>query len=463
MSRPTGSQSRGRQWSVGLGLALGGVAPLMILVFEVARLGLNAPFSDEWVMVPFLQRAAAGTLSLGNLWAQHNEHRQFFPSLVLVALARSTHWSLRAELLANVGFGALIALILVVVVVASFRRMGSGLTLTMSLAAIWFSLSPAQWENWLWGWDLCWFLTVLGMVAAIAIVAHPPPWLSREWALACAVAGGVLASYSLSNGLIVWPAGAAVLALRRWPRRLLLAWAGAAIVTVAVFFIGYRHDATSPRYVVSHLGQLGQYVLVNLGAPVLGSSSLPLNAILGAGLVATFCGCGLWIARRQPGLFQDAAGWLGLGGLAVMSAVLTGIGRSSQGVGQAASSRYFTVSTLFLLATLALGLLVTGSWWQRQGVAPRDRAGLLAVIGLVLAGLLAAGYHAGFAGFDYRHQVMGVVRYCEVHATGPQDPCLAGVYPDTQTAWEWLQYLRAHHLAGLAPLHPPESGGPGSG
>jgi hypothetical protein len=169
------------------------------------------------------------------------------------------------------------------------------------------------------------------------------------------------------------------------------------------------------------------------------------------------------LAKHHRDLFGEAVGWIALGGFAVLSALLTGIGRSSQGVAQAASSRYFTASTLFPLATLALALMVVGTWEQRRPLALPDRAGVLAIAGVVLAGVLATGYHAGFEGFDYRHQVMGVVRYCEVHATSREDPCLTGTYPLPDVVWQWLEYLRTHHLAGLAPLPPPPSGSGGAG
>src|SRR5438128_9517858 len=59
---------RGRPAPPLLGAAalVGAALPIAFLVGLVARLGVNAPYSDEWDLVPLLQRSAAGTLRLSD-------------------------------------------------------------------------------------------------------------------------------------------------------------------------------------------------------------------------------------------------------------------------------------------------------------------------------------------------------------------------------------------------------------
>ena len=42
--------------------------------------GVNVPWGDQWDgMAPLFEKWFAGTLSFGDFWAQHNEHRCLFP------------------------------------------------------------------------------------------------------------------------------------------------------------------------------------------------------------------------------------------------------------------------------------------------------------------------------------------------------------------------------------------------
>ena len=73
-------------------------APLLIglLVFKN---GVDFPVLDEWDgTAPLFEKMADGTLGVADFFAQHNEHRIFFPRLIFFTLGRLTHWNIRAEL-----------------------------------------------------------------------------------------------------------------------------------------------------------------------------------------------------------------------------------------------------------------------------------------------------------------------------------------------------------------------------
>src|SRR5205823_6120927 len=47
---------------------------------------------------PLFEKMQDGTLGVADFFAQHNEHRIFFPRLIFFALGRLTHWNIRTEL-----------------------------------------------------------------------------------------------------------------------------------------------------------------------------------------------------------------------------------------------------------------------------------------------------------------------------------------------------------------------------
>src|SRR5436853_486397 len=74
------------------------VPPLLIglLIFKD---GVDFPVLDEWDgTAPLFEKMADGTLGFGDFFAQHNEHRIFFPRLIFFGLGRLTHWNIKAEL-----------------------------------------------------------------------------------------------------------------------------------------------------------------------------------------------------------------------------------------------------------------------------------------------------------------------------------------------------------------------------
>lgn len=447
---PAGRPSAGRT-EAGLAAAalVAGAVPLVWIATLVTRLGVNVPFWDEWAFIPDLRKSAAGRFGLADLWAQHNEHRLFFPRLVFIVLAHFTHWNQRSEMAVSVVLAAGIVIVMVALLHRTLAPAHRGLFLLASVAAAWFVFSPLQYQNWLWGWQLQWYLSDLAALSAIALLTGWPAG-GRQWVgVVCAIGAAVVASYSLASGLLVWLACLVVFLARRDLRRYLPAWVLAAGVTIGAYLVGYHKPPQTPPItdVLHHPGAFTAYVLRYLGAPLFGNNGF--SAYVGAAMVLAFVATALLLSRRRPQAFGVAVPWVGLGLFAVLAAVLTGVGRVGFGVGQAEASRYVTTSTLFLVAVVALILLTLEPLTSpRRGRLPLAVA--VAVLGVVLVAGLIAGYREGLGGMRGTHGAMEANRVCLATAKGPSDPCLSSVVPGGgQSAWKLLQYLRRAGLGGV--------------
>src|SRR5271165_7446929 len=74
-------------------------APALSILLLISIYGVNIPAGDQWDEVPLLlEKMHEGTLSLRHFFAQHNEHRIFFPRLIMFTLALLTHWNIKVEL-----------------------------------------------------------------------------------------------------------------------------------------------------------------------------------------------------------------------------------------------------------------------------------------------------------------------------------------------------------------------------
>jgi hypothetical protein len=133
--------------------------PILLIIWCVFKYGMNVPFMDQWTIVDLLKLASEGNLNLSHLSMQHNEHRIILPKLIFLALGFVSKWNTLLEML----FGILL------ISAVFFHRINENalegflqnnrtiprIALLVS-GFLLFSLS--QHENWLWGFQVTFFL-----------------------------------------------------------------------------------------------------------------------------------------------------------------------------------------------------------------------------------------------------------------------------------------------------------------
>ena len=184
--------------------------------------------------------AFSGTLHLSTLWSQHNENRIFFPNLIVLALAYTTHFNVVTEeyLSALMLFGA------TALVICAHKRRSPERRWIWYCPVAFLLLSLAQAGNALWGFQMAWYLVLLMVALALFLLDQEP----QRWPVfGCAIAAAVIASFSSLQGLLVWPAGLLLIYLRRRPRHLATAWIGSAVLTGVIYFVGFNFN-DSPRH-----------------------------------------------------------------------------------------------------------------------------------------------------------------------------------------------------------------------
>ena len=206
------------------------IAPVSI-AYLIHHNGVTVPFMDQWDLVPLLEKAHAGELGLSDIWTQHNEHRIFFPRLLMLALASLTHWNIMYELYTNMILAGLILLFLYSLLNKTYGNYTpSWLIVVLSFLVF----SPAQWENWSWGWQIQIFLSVLGTVAAVWSVSS---WPSQLKGVIIGIVAAVIASYSFNNGLLTWIVVGMILLVKRERKwKDISLWIAAFIVTTVLYY-----------------------------------------------------------------------------------------------------------------------------------------------------------------------------------------------------------------------------------
>jgi hypothetical protein len=340
--------------------------------------GVNAIFWDEWNWIDLLR---PGQPTLQTLWAQHNDNIVFFPNLVAVLLIRLTNWND----FAFYGMSAALMVCTLCIVVKVFWS-------EVKQAPLWWVLVPflvltlAQYQNMLWAFQIAWAMAIFSLVASFALLSRSPCSYSR---LILASLLGVLASYSLLQGLTVWPIGLVVLLTQGQPRKLALVWSSVGALAIVGYFADFSFASSSSkslRYVLEHLANAASGLLIAVGSvvPNIDSGlsfivSQRITKVLGATLLV--CGAIVvitWIAQGRPSGAKAFCVALVL--ITVLFDLLLVPGRLVISPMAGATPRYVTFNWPLLLGVYAYALICLGGVPRHRFVALTTRVGLASIV-----------------------------------------------------------------------------------
>ena len=358
------------------GLLLDGAAIVIALVVVGAafwfmhRFAVNMLYFDQWTDVNLIMHARTGTLTLGTLWAQHNENRILFPNLIVLLLASTTHFDVVFEDLAS-GFCSCVAAFLFV---AAHKRRSPSIPWILYCPVIIVLLAFIPFSDTLFGEQIGWFLAVLGLAGALFFLDRLEP---TRLTLALAIAAGVIGSYSSLEGLFIWPAGLVLLYLRRRRKGAVITWIVAGLVTGTVYFIDFNfaaaggnnsyvldHPLTAIRFFVSSMGNVLGTGYPN-SSPTTGNTSVLVLGLLILGIAVVALARGFRRGRSDGSPIGVAMICFGL----LFIAFIT-VGRTELGLG---SAERYSIFVLLIWAGAYLALLDASVATKEVWLARLDR------------------------------------------------------------------------------------------
>lgn len=361
-----------------------------ILVFLY---GVDTPWGDQWDGTwPLFEKMQAGTLGLADFFAFHNEHRIFFPRLIAVALAKLTHWNIRAELLVIWILACICSVNLWrLALVTGWRTSGNRKWLLLAANVMLFT--PLQWENLLWGFQIGFFLPLASYTACLWMGLS----LRRPWCFVCTLLLCLVTTFSIASGFFSWFLTAPLLlysrgelrerALKAW----WLVWLFASVLSVFLYFHGYARAAASPSVLepLKHPSLAIQFAFAYLGTPFSGAASNASaeSSITSVALVVLLAAClfYLWHWRRDRTLLAHSLPWISLAFSALVNAFLTTLGRFGLGIFAATQSRYVSFAIMLPIGLLFLASLVFRHWSERSEMGADTTGTSRGVVFLVTA------------------------------------------------------------------------------
>ena len=373
-------------------ILLGGVITIGLALYLVVISYSSLPYWDGWTEI--FAAKDGNPLSLSSLWRQHNEHRMPIPKLFLLADLRWFN-ARQVFLLASIFVIQFLQLLLLAWSMRALGGWRGALWRTGVGMAAFCVFCPSQWENLTWGFQVCFVLP--GLFATVSLIGLLLYWKSSQeplgkaaanWKyLALSIAAALGATWSLSNGNLLWPLLVAAALLLRFRIAAVLSYVLAGALSTVVYLFNYDHPTYVVNSVRSPVGTI-KYLLAYFGSSWPGYH-FRLAEVIGLGGLVAFL---LLLARlpvyarsRQTFDFQLVL----IAAFCFATGVVTSLGRSPLGVDQAFTSRYQTVSLLFWCS---LGLLSLQSAFSMRRLG--NVAVLLAQM-VVLALMLVGARHSG--------------------------------------------------------------------
>jgi hypothetical protein len=305
--------------------------------------GVNAIWYDQWDNVNVIAHP-----SLSNLWLQHNEDRIFFPNLIVLALAHTTHFNILIE---NY-LGGIMVVAAAMLLIVTHRRRAPATPWLFYCPVVIIMFSFVQAGNTLFGFQIAWFLIMLALTTVLFLLDRP----ELTWPVfAGAVAVAVVGSFSSLQGLLIWASGLVLLYCRSRSKGFIVGWIAAAAVSVVVYLHHFSSTVggTNNTYVFSHPLLAVEFFFSAIGdivqqqIPYSGRSNLiialGIGIVLGSVLVIIAYG----FRRNTSGSAIGVA--LICFGLLFAASITSG--RTAYGIWYSDSSRYTTFDLLIVVGT----------------------------------------------------------------------------------------------------------------
>jgi hypothetical protein len=473
-----------RTWRVGR-LSPGAVKILTVLGFAVPVVAylvllqhyqVNTIWEDQWDDVQVIRESYLHFPDWSSLWAQHIDNRILFPNLIVIVLAHTVAFNITVEeyLSAFMLFAA------TALFIWAHRRRSPGTPLLYYCPVAFLTLTLAQWQNTLWGFQMAWYLVLLSLAVTIVLLDRP----NLSWPIfVVAILVAVVGSYSSLQGLLIWPVGLVLLYNRRRRLSLFIVWIVTMGATVALYFYHFTTSAAFdlhfyPSWFVRFfVFTLGDVVGVPEGFP-----APPNAAVMTFGVVLLVLAV---VALLKWGIARDELSGAPIGVALIVFGLLFDLlitqGRYWRGYFFASQSRYTTYDILVLAGIYLAALdgahsrarknidaVRAGNGWRSHPVIePTKNASLwlkdqldrinsrvvlwIAIVALVIQ----VGFSFHYALVGARKQYLAQVTAASVTRNFDRESgqALVNYLYFTQSSG-WLrveaQFLREHHLSLFA-------------
>jgi hypothetical protein len=317
---------------------------------------VNVPYWDQWEFISLFEKMNNGTLTFQDLFSQHNEHRIFFPKIIMLIIAFLTGYNNKYETY-FIEFLLFINLAISFLVIKKSFNIKSIPYWFVPIPFLIFTLN--QYENMLWGFQIGFVMVQtisLTTFYFIFMLAKTEDRKFKYFYFISSIISGIIASFSSIMGLVIWPSGILQFLISPFKRRdkiiYSFIWTITGIASWIIYFINYHKPGHHPDifFFLHNPVMFSKYFFTCIGTALFWSKD---NAFIGGSIIFFFLLITLYCLYKNNRL-KDNAFWIGGTVFSLLTVLSITIGRCGFGVEQSTASRYVTFSIIILISLYAI-------------------------------------------------------------------------------------------------------------
>lgn len=346
------------EWSIIIALL---IAPLIIGAIYIRTYGVNVPYWDQWDTVPiFLEKIYNSKLTFFDLLAQHNESRPFFPNVVMIILAKFTHYNVLYEMYLMYVFYCISFIILCLIYIRDHPISKSSCLKFIPVSFFFFNLF--QISNVLYGVRIGQSMEILGLISAVYLIDTSR---NLDLKFLSSIIAAIISTFSFVAGLSIWPVCLTLIYLKdsEQKRKKIVLWCFSAIAVIGIYFHNYIKPSKHPSLLYSLHNPANGVLdfLSSFGSTI--SRDLDASRIIGIlMLILLFC---VILLNRKNLIINKNAKWYALMLYSLLVSLEISMGRSGFGTESMLSQRYYlltfwSIIALYLIELNYLNLEIPG-------------------------------------------------------------------------------------------------------
>jgi hypothetical protein len=330
------------------------LTPICLYFIYIALFGVNVVYFDEFEHVVDLQRIFNNNLPFFNIFHQHNETRMFFPRIVYLSLAYVSHFNTLFIMYCS---AIIVCINLVLIFLIYAQKFGTSLTSLMKFIPVaWLMFILSQWENTLWGFQICIYLCIFGFL--LSLYALQKSTTTDKW-FVIAVICGIISIFSFFNGFVVLIIGLIVISTKNERIKMGTVWIVSFLVISAIYFYGWIKTTSSDYFLILHQPlEFMKFFFMNIGSSISFNSISAL--IMGLFIFGSILILSVLLLKRDT--FRNNIAFFSLVLFSLGTSFSISLGRAQWTLGQAIVSRY---TSFTILGIIGLYLLLISLYNQK--------------------------------------------------------------------------------------------------
>ncbi len=326
--------------------------PIAVLFLCIQHYGVNVVFWDEWAVVRLYEDLVSNGFSFAKLFAQHNEHRMFFPNIIMLLTSYFTGWDVKAEMYISACMLSITYYVCVKTAIGKKVKNFTGKDALFAALTGGCLFSACQWENLLMGFQLAWYLIVISVIFSLVFYAKYYE-KGRIMDGSVSLVFATVATYSSLQGIAVWFMLAALylflsLSIRKWGSlKKILPFGMVGAVEIAFYFYKFTMVQQHEQYRMINIAQCLEFMMKQIGY-IFNNSNERVSLLLGTMLFLAAILLMFYLIYTKKGDQYVMPVGMMMFGMGVI--LMISIGRSNL----ALTSRYTTYALMILIGWLAI-------------------------------------------------------------------------------------------------------------